>query len=130
MVGVVLPPKLHAAVSVIDESIIRQRDAVGVPAEVGEDLLWAGEGPLRIDDPVDGPELTEEGHEGVSIRQIGGAACEGQCAAVEGALQAGEIFRAKDRRQRPDRKQERRSTGDPPRAVGGQRPADDQTVEM
>ena len=48
------------AVAVIDESIIRERDAMRVATEVVEHLLRAGEGPLRIDDPVDGPQLTEE----------------------------------------------------------------------
>ena len=117
VVGVVLPAKADAAVAVIDEPIIRERDAVGVAPEVVEHLLGAGEGPLRIHDPVDGPELTEEAGEGAAIGQIGGAAGEGQLAGVEGALQAGEILRAKDGRQRPDGKQERRATGDPPRAV-------------
>ena len=130
VVGVVLPTKPDAAVTVIDEPIIRQRDAVGVPPEIVEHLLGTGEGPLRIHDPVDGPQPTEEAGEGVAIGQIGGATREGQLARVEGALQAGEILRAKDRRQRPDGKEERRSTGDPPRAVRGQGAAGDQAVQM
>ena len=73
VVGVVLPAEPDAAVAVIDEPIIRERDAVGVATEVGEHLLGAGEGPLRIHDPVDGPQLTEEAGEGVAIGQIGGA---------------------------------------------------------
>ena len=60
VVGIVLPAEPDAAVAMIDEPIIRQRDAVGVSTEVVEDLLGAGEGPLRIHDPVDGPQLTEE----------------------------------------------------------------------
>ena len=116
VVGVVFPAEPDAAVAVIDEPIIRERDAVRVPPEVVEHLLGAGEGPLRIHDPVDGPQLTEEAGEGAAIGQIGGAAGEGELAGVEGAAQAGEIFRAKDGRQRSDRKQEGRSTGDPPRA--------------
>ena len=52
VVGVVLPAKLDPAVAVVDEAIIGQRDAVGIPPEVVEHLLGAGEGPLRIDDPV------------------------------------------------------------------------------
>ena len=60
VVGVVLPAEADAAVVVIDEPIIRQRDAVGVPPEVVEHLLRTGEGPLRIHDPVDGSQLTEE----------------------------------------------------------------------
>ena len=73
VVGVVLPAEPDAAVVVIDEPIIRERDAVGVPPEVVEHLLGAGEGPLRIHDPVDGPQVAEEGGEGAAIGQIGGA---------------------------------------------------------
>ena len=80
VVGVVLPPKPDAAVTVLDEPIIRQRDAVRVPPEVVEHLLGAGEGPLRIHDPVDGPQLTEEAGEGVAIGQIGRATGEGELA--------------------------------------------------
>ena len=53
-----------------------------------------------------------------------------EVARVERVLEAGEIFRAKDRRQRADRKEKRRPPGDPPRPVCGQCTAGDQTVEM
>ena len=130
VVGVVLPAETDTAVAVIDEPIIGQRDAVRVSPEVVEHLLGAGEGPLRMDDPVDGPQPTEEDGEGAAIGEIGGATGEGQLAGVERTLQAGEIFRAKDRRHRPNGKQERRSTGDPPRAVRGQGAARDEAMEL
>lgn len=69
VVGVVLQAEPDAAVLMIDESIIGQRDAVNVPTEVLEHLLRAGEGALRIDDPGDSPELTEEAAEGAAIGQ-------------------------------------------------------------
>jgi hypothetical protein len=98
VVGVVLPAKRDAAVAVIDEAIIGQRDAVGVPTEVVEDLLGAGEGPVGIDDPVDGPELAEETAESVWTGEWSGATRKGQRVGIEGALEAGEILRAKDGR--------------------------------
>ena len=120
VVGIVLPAKPDAAVAVIDESIIGERDAVGIATEVGEDLRGTGEGPLRIHDPVDGAKLTEEGDEGAAIGQIGGARREGQLAAVERTLQAGEIFRAKDRSTGPGR--ETRTWIDRRSTASGQRP--------
>jgi len=93
-------------------------------------LLGAGEGPLRIHDPVDGPQLTEEPGEGLAIGEIGGASREGPMAGVERTLQASQILRAKDHRQRPDRKQEGGSPRDPPRAVSGQGAPRDETMEM
>ena len=120
VVGAVLSAKPDTAVAAIDEPIIRQRDAVSVPIEVAEHLFGAAEGPLRVHDPVDAQHPTEEGGEGAAIGQIRGAAGDGLPAGVERASKAGGIFRAKDRRQRPDGKQERRSTSDPPQAVSGQ----------
>ena len=55
VVRVVLPVEPN---TVVNEPMIRQGDAVGVPTEVGEHLVGAGEGPLRIDDPRDRPQLT------------------------------------------------------------------------
>ena len=71
---------------------------MGVPPEILEHLLGAGEGPLRIHNPLDGPQLPEEDGEGVAIGEIRGAAREGQLAGVERAPQTGEIFRTKDGR--------------------------------
>ena len=56
----VLPAEADVAIAVLDKPIIRQRDAVRVATEVVEHLLWAGEGPLGIHDPVDGSQPTEE----------------------------------------------------------------------
>jgi hypothetical protein len=95
------------------QPIIRQRDAVRVATEVFEDLLRAGKGPLGIDD---GPELTEETAERVRTSEWRGAPAKAS-ASVSNAREAGEILRAKDSRQRPDRKQERGSSGDQLRTV-------------
>ena len=130
MVGVVLPAESDAAVAVIDEAIVGQRDAVRVATEILEDLLGAGKGPLGIDDPIDGPELAEETAERVRTGEWRGATRKRQRVAIECALERGEILRAKDGRERPDRKQERGSPGDPLRTVPGQRPAGDETVQM
>ncbi len=130
VVGVVPPVELDAAVAVIDQSIIRERDAVRVPTQVVEHLLGAGEGLLRLHDPVDGPQPPEETGEGLAMGEIGGATSEGQLAGVERTPQASQILRTKDHRQRPDRKQEGGSPRDPPRAVSGQGAPRDETMEM
>jgi len=109
VVGVILPAEPDVALAVIDEPIIRERDTVGVPTEVVEYRLRAGEGPLRIHDPVGGPQPTQEDGESAPIGQIGGASRDGQLAGIECAMQAGEILRAKDRRQGPNGKQKRRA---------------------
>ena len=40
VIRVVLPAEPDATVVVIDESIIRQRDTVGVSPKIGKDMLW------------------------------------------------------------------------------------------
>lgn len=130
VVGVVPPAKPDEAVAVIDEPIIRQRDAVGVSTEIVEDVLGAGEGPLRIHNPVDTLEPTEEGGKGAGIGETGRAPRDRELAGFEGPVQAGEILRAKDRRKRPDRKQEGRATGDPAGPLLIQRSTGDEAVEM
>ena len=120
VVGVVLPTKLNAAVAVIDEAIIGQRDTVHIPPEVGEDRLGAGEGPFRIHDPVNGPRVSEEAGEATAIGQVGGAAREGQLAGVERPLQTGEIFSHERRPTAPG--QERGTTSDSRSSASGRRP--------
>lgn len=70
---------------------------MGVPPEIVEDLRGAGEGPLRIDDPVDVVEPAEEGGAGTVIGEIAGASRERQLMGIEGSSQTGKILRAKDR---------------------------------
>ena len=107
VVGVVFPAESDVAVTVLDEPIIRQGDTMRVATQIAEDLLGACEGPLRIHDPVEGPQATEKISEGAAIGQIGRAIGKVQLARGECPSQGGEILRAEDGRQRPDGKQER-----------------------
>jgi len=50
---VVLPLEGDARVVERDEAGVRDRDAVGVSGEIGEDGLRPGERPLGVDDPCD-----------------------------------------------------------------------------
>ena len=130
VVRVILPPEADAPVGVLDEPIVRQRDAMGVPPKVLEHLVGAGEGALGIHDPVERPQPTEEAGEGPAIGQRGGAAREDELAVRGRPLQAGEILRTKDRRQGPDRKQKRRSPADPARPISGQGAPGHEAMQM
>ena len=63
--------------------------------EVVEHLLGAREGPLRIDDPGDRVESTEERREDGAVSQIRGAGREGQLAGVECRCRAARYFARK-----------------------------------
>jgi hypothetical protein len=94
VIRIVPPPEADATVAVIDEPIIRERDAVGVSPKVLEHLSGAGEGALRIHDPVDRAQPTEEAAEGTAIGQRGGATGEGELAGIPRPMQAGFFRRA------------------------------------
>ena len=50
-VSVVFPVEAHLTRFDTQQAIIRDRDAVGVAADVVQHLLWASKGRLGIDDP-------------------------------------------------------------------------------
>ena len=52
LVAIVLPSEAHLTGFDIQQAIVRDRDAMGVAADVVEHLFRAGEGPLGIDDPL------------------------------------------------------------------------------
>src|SRR2546427_778283 len=67
------------------EAVVGEADAVGVAAEVVDDLRRAAEGPLGIDDPLLAIELVEERAEGPGVGQAGDGGGELEVAALVGA---------------------------------------------
>jgi hypothetical protein len=67
-IGGVSPAEADDAVSEVDDAVVREGDAVGVAAEVLEDLFRPGEGLLGVDDPG----LVAEGREEVWVVWLGG----------------------------------------------------------
>jgi len=51
--AIVLPFEGHARLVEGDEPGVRDRHAVGIAREIGEDGLWSGERPLGVDNPCD-----------------------------------------------------------------------------
>ncbi len=130
-VGVVPPAKLDLPILPGDEPVIGQGDAVGVAAQVGEDLGGASEGPLRVDDPSHGPERAAETRERRGIGQRRRAAGEGQLSRGDGAVERGEEFAAEDEGEGAHGEEKpRRARPDPARTVGGQPATGDETVEV
>src|ERR1700682_3560516 len=96
-----------------DEPAVGDRDAMGVKAEIGEDLCGSAEGPLGVNNPIDalyGFDATSESAEFGKRCKI---AEEAQGAGVEGRDQAFEKKPAKEPGQRFDGQEEIRSAGDP-----------------
>ena len=57
-----------------DEPLVGDGDAMGVSAEVLEDVAGAGEGSLGVDDPAQSVESVEEAAEAVLVIDVGGLA--------------------------------------------------------
>ena len=55
LVGIVFVEEAYSAGVDVQQPMIADGDAVGVGAEVADDLLGSGEGPFGVDDPVVGP---------------------------------------------------------------------------
>ena len=71
-VAIVLPPKRDGVGGDVDEPVIGNGDAVGVPREVVEDVRRAAKGRLRIDDPglpIEGPQPRAKGRVGGERRE-------------------------------------------------------------
>ncbi len=51
-VRIVLPSERHSIILEGDESMVRDRDTMGIARQVMQNMLWAAEGRLGVDDPV------------------------------------------------------------------------------
>src|SRR5437870_2341278 len=72
----VLGGEAHARLVGGEQAVVREPDAMGIAAEVAEDLRGAGKQPLRVDDPVVAVELLLEAHEGPWVGERGAGAGE------------------------------------------------------
>ena len=85
--AVVLVAEAHAAVVEAAQALVADGDAVGVTAEVVEDLLGTGEGSLRVDHPFGLAGRAEVLGEAPGVVEGVQPAGEAQLAGLEGVLQ-------------------------------------------
>jgi hypothetical protein len=90
-VGVIPPSEADAAVDDGAQPVVGERDAVGIAAEGGEDVLQPGDGRRAVDDPGRLAQLAEAGGKGRGRGERRQPTGEMQLAPVEGPLQPGEI---------------------------------------
>jgi len=68
-------------------------DAVGIAAEILQDVLGSAEGWFAVDDPIFAEERTEPGSEELGMGERGEFSSQVQLTAFEGRLQAGDLPR-------------------------------------
>ena len=96
---IVLPEEADGGVGHGDEPAVRDGDAVGVAAEIGQHLLGAAEGRFGVDHPVDPAQRRAVSGEGAGRGKRGEVAEEAQSAAGEGG---GETFEKEPPEQAPE----------------------------
>ena len=84
-VGVVLPTESDTTVLEAEDALVGEGHAVGIAAQVLEDLLGAGEGAFGVHDPVRLPKLAEPLSEGAGVGEGGSRSGEDELPSVERA---------------------------------------------
>jgi len=85
-----------------DQAVIGDGHAVGVAAEVTENVFGATEGRFAVDHPVVTEEGAEEGGESLRFREKLEVPVEAQLAVLEGPLESGDKLAAEDSTQHLD----------------------------
>jgi len=101
--GRVSPAKGHLAVGKRDEAVVGNGDAMGVAAEVLQNMFWTSEGWLAVDHPWMTEPWPEECGKGLGGSQGLQFSMECQLVAGEGTLEASHELAAKDRAEYVDR---------------------------
>jgi hypothetical protein len=110
--------------------MVGDRDAMGVGAEVVEDILGAPEGRFAVDDPVPTEEGTQERGESFWRGERLQLAVEGQLAFGEGMFQSGDELAPKDSGQNGEGKKEAAARVEPALVVGRESAGGDHTMDM
>ena len=106
-----------------DQAVIGDRHAVGVAAEITENVIGPPEGRLAVDHPVLTEEGTEERSESLRFRQKLKIPVEAELAIVEGLAESGDKLATEDSTQHFDGKKEAIAGVDPALVIGGRPPA-------
>jgi hypothetical protein len=129
-IGVVLDAEGHVAIGDIEQAVVGDGDAVGVAAEVTEDVFGSAERRLGVDDPGRVVEAVLEGAPGVGVSELGGAAGKDELAVLPGAVESVKELAAEELGQDLDGKEEALAPGQPAGAVESKSAAGDDAVEM
>ncbi len=128
--AVILPAKGHSMGIGADQARVRDRDPVGVSAQIGQHGLGSSEGWLGIDDPFGFAERREPRREGVRVGQFGQIAEESELACAVQSHQPLQKQAPEQSRQHPHAQEEPGLAGDPLGAIRGQAAAGHNHVDV
>ena len=130
VVAIVLPGEPDMVVVAGLDAAVGDGDAMGVAAEIGENLRGSAEGLLGVDDPIEATHGGQMRGERGGIGQIGEIAEESEALRVEGGLHAFEEQAAEQPGKRLDRQKEVRAPRDPSGAIDGKSAAGDDAMDV
>ena len=113
-VAPIAPPEHHLPLAQGHQSVIAERDPMGIAAQVGKDVLRRGKGRLGIDDPGLLPQGREETLEGPGVTEGRRGPRKLEAVLRIGVLEGSEIFAAKHPGERFDRKEKVAALGGNP----------------
>src|ERR1039457_1752396 len=113
-----------------DQAVIGDRHAVGVAAEITENVFGATEGRLAVDHPVLTEEGTEERSEHFRFCQKLEIPVEAESAVVEGPFETGDKLATEDSTQHLHGEKEAIARGDPALVIGGEAAGRNHTMQM
>jgi hypothetical protein len=110
--------------------VVGDGDAVGIAAEILQDVLGSTEGWFGIDDPVFAEERTQPGSEELGMGERREFSGQVQLATLEGGSQSSDELATKHAPQYSDGKEEAWVRANPARVIAGKPAGGDDTVDM
>jgi len=130
VLAVVLPGEGDMILVEGDEPAVGDCDAMGIAAEIGENLCGTAKGSLGVDDPADAPPGDEVYGEGSRLDQECKIAEEVQGAGVKGRAQTFQEQASEQPGEWFDGQEKIRSAGDPARPIGRETAARHDAVDV
>lgn len=114
---VILPTERNSVSIRTDQSMVRDRDPMGIAAEIGQHRLRAAKWGFGIYHPFRFAERGEPLRKGILLRQVIEIAKEGELACAVRVLEPIQKQASEQPSQHPNMQKEPRFAGDPPRAI-------------
>lgn len=113
-----------------DQAVVGDGDAVGIAAEILQDVLGSAEGWFGVDDPIFAEERTQPSSEELGMGEWCEFSGQVQLAAFEGGLQASDELTTKHAPQYREGKEEAWVGSNPVGVIAGESAGGNDTVDM
>ena len=120
VVSGIAPAKSDLFICERGEPMVGDRHAMGVTAQIMEDMLWSSERTFRVDHPVLPEQFSEPRRESLCLSEERQLSMESELAVAKGALETCHKLAAKDATENLDGKKEGVTSLGPTRVIDGE----------